>query len=129
MQISLDQSPYARFLGAEMVRAEEGLVEIRLPFREDFLRMDDSDWYHGGIISALADIVGAFAVVMAAGKGSGATVDLRIDYLKPALRGDLVAIGRVVKVGRRICRADMEVRAANCDLVAIGRGTFLGSGT
>lgn len=128
MEFNLDQSPYARFLGVEMVREEEGLLEIRLPFREDFLRMDDSDSYHGGIICALADIAGAFAVLMAAGKGSGATVDLRIDYLKPAIRGDLVAIGRVVKAGRRLCRADMEVRDANSDLVAIGRGTFLGSG-
>ncbi len=128
MEISLDQSPYARFLGAELVRTEEGLIEIRLPFRDDFLRMDDSDWYHGGIISALADIAGAFAVLMAAGEGSGATIDLRIDYLKPAQRGDLVAIGRVVKIGRRICRADMEVRDASGDLVAIGRGAFMGAG-
>lgn len=128
MQIRLDQSPYARSLGAELVRAEEGVVEIRLPFREDFLRMGDSDSYHGGVISALADIAGAFAVLTAAGEGSGATIDLRIDYLKPARRGDLVALGRVVKIGRRICRADMEIRDENSDLVAIGRGTFLGSG-
>ncbi len=129
MEISLDQSPYARFLGAEMVRSEEGLVEIRLPFREEFLRMEGSDWYHGGIISAIADIAGAFAVLIAAGGGSGATIDLRIDYLKPARRGDLVAIGRVVKVGRRICRADMEVRDASDDMVAVGRGAFVGAGT
>ena len=129
MEISLDQSPYARFLGAEMVRSEEGLVEIRLPFREEFLRMEGSDWYHGGIISVIADIAGAFAVLIAAGGGSGATIDLRIDYLKPARRGDLVAIGRVVKVGRRICRADMEVRDASDDMVAVGRGAFVGAGT
>ncbi len=90
--------------------------------------MGDSDWYHGGVISALADIAGAFAVLTAAGKESGATIDLRIDYLKPARAGDLNAIGRVVKIGRRICRADMEVRDASSDLVAIGRGTFLGAG-
>ncbi|HJO02572.1 MAG TPA: PaaI family thioesterase [Acidobacteriota bacterium] len=128
MEIRLDQSPYARALGAELVRSEEGMVEIRLPFREEFLRMGDSDWYHGGVISALADIAGAFAVLTAAGKESGATIDLRIDYLKPARAGDLNAIGRVVKIGRRICRADMEVRDASSDLVAIGRGTFLGAG-
>ena len=79
MEIQLDQSPYQRFLGVELVRAEEGLVEIRLPFKEDFLREDGSDWYHGGIVSALADIAGAYAAHTVGGEGSGATIDLRID--------------------------------------------------
>ena len=128
MELQFDQSPYQRFLGVELVRAEEGLVEIRLPFKEDFLREDGSDWYHGGIVSALADIAGAYAAVTAAGggEGSGATIDLRIDWLKPARRGDLLATGRVVKAGRRICVADVEVRDAASVLVAVARGTFTG---
>ena len=131
MEIQFDQSPYQRFLGVELVRAEEGLVEIRLPFKEDFLREDGSDWYHGGIVSALADIAGAYAVVTAAGggEGSGATIDLRIDWLKPARKGDLLALGRVVKAGRRICVADVEVRDAASVLVAVARGTFTGPGS
>lgn len=129
MEIRLDQSPYQRFLGVELVSAEEGLVEIRLPFKDDFLRLDGSDWYHGGIVSALADIAGAYAVVTAAGEGSGATIDLRIDWLKPARKGDLLATGRVVKAGRRICVADVEVRDGASVLLAVARGTFLGAGS
>ena len=133
MEIQFDQSPYQRFLGVELVRAEEGLVEIRLPFKEDFLRLDGSDWYHGGIVSALADIAGAYAVVSTGGEGgdagSSATIDLRIDWLKPARKGDLLATGRVVKAGRRICVADVEVRDAASVLVAVARGTFLGPGS
>ncbi len=131
MEIQFDQSPYQRFLGIELVRAEEGLVEIRLPFKEDFLREDGSDWYHGGIVSALADIAGAYAVVTAKGgsESSGATIDLRIDWLKPARKGDLLATGRVVKAGRRICVADVEVRDAAAVVVAVARGTFTGPGS
>jgi uncharacterized protein (TIGR00369 family) len=129
MEIQLDQSPYQRFLGVQLVRAEEGLVEIRLPFREDFLRQDGSDWLHGGIVSALADIAGAYAVVTAVGEGSGATIDLRIDWLKPARKGDLLATGRIVKTGNRICVADVEVRDADSVLVAVARGTFTGLGS
>ena len=126
MEIRLEESPYQRLLGIQLVRAEEGLVEIRLPFREDFLRLDGSDWFHGGIVSALADIAGAYAVVTVGGEGSGATIDLRIDWLKPARKGDLLVTGRVVKTGRTICVADIEVRDAASALVAVARGTFTG---
>jgi len=126
MEIRLEESPYQRLLGIQLVRAEEGLVEIRLPFREDFLRLDGSDWFHGGIVSALADIAGAYAVVTVGGEDAGATIDLRIDWLKPARKGDLLVTGRVVKTGRTICVADIEVRDAASALVAVARGTFTG---
>ena len=126
MEIRLEESPDQRLLGIQLVRAEEGLVEIRLPFREDFLRLDGSDWFHGGIVSALADIAGAYAVVTVVGEGGGATIDLRIDWLKPARKGDLLVTGRVVKTGRTICVADIEVRDAASALVAVARGTFTG---
>jgi len=129
MDIQLDRSPYQRFLGVKLVRADEGLVEIRLPFKGEFLRMDGSDWYHGGIVSALADIAGAYAVVTVAGEGSGATIDLRVDWVKPARKGDLVAIGRIVKTGRTICVADVEVRDNSNVLIAVARGTFTGAGS
>ena len=54
-QPDLFESPYERFLGLQLVRYEEGLVEIDMPFREEFLREDGSDWLHGGILSALSD--------------------------------------------------------------------------
>ena len=61
--LRFDHSPFMRFLGLEVVRAEKGRIEVRLPFREDFLRHDGSDWLHGGVVSSLADIVGDYAVV------------------------------------------------------------------
>jgi uncharacterized protein (TIGR00369 family) len=52
------------------------------------------------------------------------TIDLRIDWLRPARRGDLVATGRVVKIGRTISVADVEVRNEQGELVAVGRGAY-----
>jgi uncharacterized protein (TIGR00369 family) len=123
----LAASPYQRFLGLELVRAEPGLVEIRLPFREELLRADGSDWYHGGVLSALIDIAGDYALVTKVGAGLP-TIDLRIDWLKPARRGALIAIGRAVKVGRTICVADAEVRDEAGVLLAVGRGTYAAPG-
>ncbi|MGH9753638.1 MAG: PaaI family thioesterase [Blastocatellia bacterium] len=120
---SFADSPYQRFLGLTLVRAEDGLVEIRLPFREEFLRTDGSDWLHGGIISALIDIAGDYAIVTKTGAGVP-TIDLRVDYLRPARRGALFAIARTVRVGRTIGVADVEVRDESRELVAVGRGVY-----
>jgi uncharacterized protein (TIGR00369 family) len=122
-EIEIDGSPYQRFLGLKMVRQEEGLVEIHLPFREEFLREDGSDWLHGGVVSALIDITGDYAITTKS-SGNVPTIDLRVDYLRPARKGDLVAIGRTVKVGRTVGVADIEIRSAGGELLAVGRGTY-----
>ena len=118
-----DHSPFMRFLGLELVRAERGTVEIRLPFREEFLRQDGSDWLHGGVVSALADIVGDYAVITEVGTGVP-TIDLRVDYLRPARRGDLVGVGRTLRVGRTVSVADVEIRDASRTVVAVGRAVY-----
>ena len=123
-QPDLSESPYQRFLGLEFARYEEGLVEIAMPFREEFLREEGSDWLHGGILSALIDIAGDYAVYSRTG-GDVPTLDLRIDYLRPAKRGRLTAIARTVKVGRRVSVADVEVQDENGHVVAVGRGVYV----
>ena len=122
-QPALDVSPYQRFLRVEFVRWEPGEVELRLPFRDEFLRADDSDWYHGGVVAALIDIAGDYALATKVGDGLP-TIDLRVDWLRPARRGPLFAIGKAIKVGRTICTADVEVRDDQGTLVAVGRGSY-----
>lgn len=122
-ELGFGHSPYMRFLGLEVVRSEKGQVEIRLPFRDEFLRNDGSDWLHGGVVSALIDIVGDYAVMTETNVGVP-TIDLRVDYLRPARRGDLLAVGRTLRVGRTVSVADVEVRDSSGTLVAVGRGCY-----
>lgn len=122
-QPDLFESPYQRFLGLQLVRYEEGLVEICMPFRDEFLREDGSDWLHGGVLSALIDIAGDYAVYSKTG-GDVPTVDLRVDYLRAAKRGRLTAIARTVKVGRRVSVADVEIKDEQGQVVAVGRGVY-----
>ncbi|MGQ0641150.1 MAG: PaaI family thioesterase [Gemmatimonadaceae bacterium] len=121
--LRLDESPYQRFLGLKLEHAGDGEVVIRLPFRDEFLRADDSDWLHGGVVSALIDIAGDYALVTKTGAGLP-TIDMRVDWLRPARRGDLVATGRAVKVGRTVSVADVEVRDTGGELVAVGRAAY-----
>jgi uncharacterized protein (TIGR00369 family) len=121
--LGFEHSPYMRFLGLRVLSSEKGRVEIGLPFREEFLRQDGSDWLHGGVVSALIDIAGDYAVITETGTGVP-TIDLRVDYLRPARRGDLTAVARTLRVGRTVAVADVEVRDAAGILVAVGRGCY-----
>ncbi len=122
-ELGFSDSPFMRFLGLEIIRAEKGLVEIRLPYREEFLRHDGSDWLHGGVVSALADIAGDYAVITETASGVP-TIDMRVDYLRPARRGELIALARTLRVGRTVSVADVEIRDTTGTLVAVGRACY-----
>jgi uncharacterized protein (TIGR00369 family) len=119
----VDDSPFHRLIGLELVRAEAGEVELRLAWREEFRRADGSDWYHGGVISALIDIAGDYAIASRLGRWVP-TIDLRVDYLRPAREGALVALARAVKVGKTVGVADVELRNGQGAVVAVGRGAY-----
>ena len=52
----------------------------------------------GGILATLVDVVADYALAAHLG-GPAPTVDLRVDYHKAALQGDLTVKGRVVRRG------------------------------
>jgi len=116
-------SPYHRWLGVELARAQEGEVEVRLPYREEFRGDDAGAYIHGGIIATLADIACIFALMSAIDQDVP-TLDMRIDYLRAAKAGeDLIATARTVKAGRTVGVADAEIRSPDGKLVAVGRAT------
>jgi uncharacterized protein (TIGR00369 family) len=121
----LRRSPYHRLLGLEMVRVSPGEVVIRMPFREDLLAGDDEmgQYVHGGAIASLIDSAGDFAIIAAVGHDVP-TIDLRVDYLRPAPKGALTATGRAIKAGRSLGVADIEVVAEDGTVIAVGRGVF-----
>jgi uncharacterized protein (TIGR00369 family) len=104
--------------------ADTGVVVIRLPYSPALRRAAGSDNIHGGVIAALIDMAAHAAVAAQTGR-MAPTVDLRIDYLKPAPGADLYATAKVLRLGRAIARADVEVAAApGAAPCAVGRGTF-----
>jgi uncharacterized protein (TIGR00369 family) len=118
------ESPFHRWLGVELVRALNGEVEVRLPYRAEFLGDESGTNVHGGVISTLADIAGCFAIISAVGHDVP-TVDLRVDYLRMGRPGEpLTAVARTVKAGRTVGLADVEVRAPDGRVIAVARGTF-----
>jgi uncharacterized protein (TIGR00369 family) len=116
--------PFHQVLRPEPVTIKpDGAVVIRLPFRPEFQRAPDSPFYHGGVLASLIDITAHAAIAVRVGR-MVPTIDLRIDYLRAAPEGDLLAVGRALVVGRAIGRSDAEIFHKSGTLVAVGRGAF-----
>lgn len=124
LQKEMQRPPFHSILVPEAheVNMETGEVVIRLPFRPEFAMDPLTRNYHGGVISALIDVAGHAAVAVKIGRHAP-TIDLRIDFLRPAPGVTLWARARVLRAGRAIARADIEVTAGDT-IVAVGRGTF-----
>lgn len=117
--------PFHELMRMELVGydAAAGTVDIRLPWRREFERDPDTKQWHGGPIAALVDIAGDFALVARLGRGIP-TIDLSVNYMRPAIDTDLRATGRTLRAGRSVGVVDVEVRDEEGRLVAVGRGTY-----
>jgi uncharacterized protein (TIGR00369 family) len=118
-----EDSPFHRLLGLSVTQVRPGEVEVVMPYAERLLANTTSPYIHGGAIATLIDVAGNFAIIAAIDRDIP-TIDLRVDYLRPVRNGALRAVGRVVKVGRRLGIADVEVFDETGQMVAIGRGLF-----
>jgi uncharacterized protein (TIGR00369 family) len=119
-------TPFEQLVRMELVSwdAEEGKVVIRLPFRDEYRRSDRKPGVHGGVIATLIDIAADFAVCIRTGVLGVPTINLRVDYLSMASNSELTAAATVVRAGRTIAVADVEVTSASGRKIAVGRGTY-----
>ncbi|MEM7443928.1 MAG: PaaI family thioesterase [Pseudomonadota bacterium] len=110
-------------LSVDSVDEEAGEVVIRLPFRPELGRSDTASQNHGGITAALIDIAGVYAIAAVIDK-TAPTINMSVDYLRMGEGSDLLARARVIKAGRSIGIADVEVLDDKGRLIAVGRATY-----
>ena len=83
--------PHAAEIGMRLHRAVGGKALLSVPYDEKLVGDPDSGVLHGGVITALLDTACGAAVMSMPQKLSGAaTLDLRIDYMRPASAGQEV---------------------------------------
>ena len=118
-----NQSPHNKFLGIEVVHLEHARAVLRVPYGARLAGSATTGVLHGGVITTVIDSACGVSVITALGKRMGiATLDLRIDYLKPARPGEAVtAAAHCYKVTRNICfvralayHVDRDDPIANC---------------
>jgi len=123
----IEAIPHARALGMHLTDIGDGIAEIEMPYDPRLIGDPETGVIHGGAVSALMDTCGGAAVMShpEAG-GSTATIDLRIDYMRPATPGQPI---RARAVCYHMTRSVAFVRATATDSdaerpVAAATGAF-----
>jgi uncharacterized protein (TIGR00369 family) len=124
LQERLTRAPYHRWLGLKAEAVGEGTVQIRASWREEWVVNPDRRYTHGGILAALVDLAADWALGAQLGRGLP-TIDMRVDYHRPAMPGDLICKGRVVRQGGQFSVAEAEIYDLEGKLCASGRGVYL----
>lgn len=124
LQERLTRAPYHRWLGLKAEGVGEGTVQIRATWREEWVVNPDRRYTHGGILAALVDLAADWALGAQLGRGLP-TIDMRVDYHRAAMPGDLICKGRVVRQGGQFSVAEAEIYDLEGKLCASGRGVYL----
>jgi uncharacterized protein (TIGR00369 family) len=125
IQERFDLSPFIATLDLQVLSLNHETSELtaRMPLNPSLERRVGTKQFHGGPIASFVDTVGDFAIGMMLG-GGVPTMNIRIDYLKPAVGDYLTAVARVRRAGRTAAIVDIDVLNDQDVLVAIGRGTY-----
>ena len=119
---------HGRALGLDYVGAGAGWIELALPWREELVGMTDSGFLASGAIISLLDTCGGASVWQALGRFQPiVTIDLRLDYFRPALKGEtVVARCHCDKLTRQLAFVSGLAHTGDPDRpVARATGTFM----
>ena len=116
--------PFHAWLGVTAVAASPGRAVLRIPPNESFVGNPLIPAVHGGIVAALIDLAGGAALFVDL-RIPTPTIDMRVDYLRPAIAGKaLVAEARVKARGKTVAFVDVDVTDEDARLVAQGRCAY-----
>lgn len=117
-----DQIPFRKHLGIRFLGCENGEARLTMAYRPEL----GNRWggVHGGAIFTLIDAAISSAILDRTGPtAGGVTIELKVNYLAPG-KGDLTAVGRVVRMSSRQAVGTADVYDGEGAHVATGLGTF-----
>jgi uncharacterized protein (TIGR00369 family) len=115
--------PFNDLLGLRVVEEHEDGVTIEMPIREELL--NSNRVVHGGATAALVDAALGIAITM---KWKGrliSTIEMKLNYLRPATEGKLTARSKFIKIGKTIIVGTVEVVDDAGRGVAFGLLTYM----
>jgi uncharacterized protein (TIGR00369 family) len=124
-------------LKIESVRAND--VRGRIDMRPELVGHHAYGRLHGGVISAVLDAMGGLALMVAIAERfpadstpqvmhrflKMATIDMRVDYLRPGLGAHFLASAEVTRLGSRLGSTQMRLHSDGGTLVATAAAAYV----
>jgi uncharacterized protein (TIGR00369 family) len=130
---------FNRVLGLKLTSFNPEHALARIDMREDLIGHFLHRRLHGGVISATLDAMGGFAVMLGISArhldeppesrltrfSKLGTIDLRVDYLRPATGPHFVASAHAIRLGSRVATTRMELHDSEDRLVSAGTAAYI----
>ncbi len=130
---------FNRLLGLHIDSLEPDAATGRIEMRPELIGHYVHQRLHGGVISAMLDAMAGLAVTAAIGArhldepvdvrlarfGKLGTIDLRVDYLRPATGPRFTATATVLRLGSRVASTRMEFFDAQGKLLSTGAAAYI----
>jgi len=123
LQALISRGPFNQWLNFTVVKSDAEGIEVTAKWREEWVVNPERRYTHGGILAAIVDVAADYAIAAQLGRPVP-TIDIRCDYHKAAMPGDLTAKAKVVRMGSQYSTAEAYVYDTEGALVASGRGTY-----
>ena len=138
-QLFEERIPFNAVLGLRVDSLAGEGVTGHLTMRPDLIGHYAHQRLHGGVISATLDAMAGLAVMAAIGArhldeapidrlrrfGKLGTIDLRIDYLRPAIGARFLLRAEVLRLGSRVATTRMEFTDAEGKLLSSGSAAYI----
>jgi len=123
LQQIISRGPFNQWLNFTILRIDAAGIELKAAWREEWVVNPDRRYTHGGILAAIVDVAADYAIAAQLGRPVP-TIDIRVDYHKAAMPGDLTAKAKIVRSGSQYSTAEAYVYDQEGVLVVSGRGTY-----
>jgi acyl-coenzyme A thioesterase PaaI-like protein len=130
---------FNQVLGLRVLSLEMPAPQLRFDMRPELVGHFLYGRLHGGVISATLDAMAGLAVMAAIGArhldeappdrlrrfGKLGTIDLRIDYLRPAIGPRFLLHAEVLRLGSRVATTRMEFADGEGKLLSSGSAAYI----
>jgi uncharacterized protein (TIGR00369 family) len=114
-----ETEPYCRELGVDVDDLGEGRVRLRLPYHDK--NSNPGQALHGGVAASMIDIAGRLAADTGfSGEGEASAIDVSVNYLAAAIGEEIFAEAKVLRRGKEITYAEVDVATADKKSIAKG---------
>ena len=137
----LEKLPFNKILGIniDLLDYEMGQAVTSFNMKDDLIGNSTAGILHGGVTASVIDLTGGLSALISCAKfhegkaldviekklTSSATIDMRVDYLRPGQGRSFQCKSRIIRAGSRIVVAKIDLYNEKQIRIATGTSTYL----